>query len=192
MAERISPVSEPYEPGTAQVLERMMPPGQPPIALFTTWARNPGLLRAVQGLGSYQLTRALSLSVRDREIVIDRTCARCGCEYEWGVHVAVFAGRANLDSDQIRSLTSGSGTDACWTSSRDRVLIDVVDALCDRHDIDDRLWDRMAAELPPAQVLDVIAVCGWYHAVCFTARAARLQPEPGTPRLADYPAQGRC
>ncbi len=101
--------------------------------------------------------------------------------------MAVFAGRANLDTEQIRSLTSGASTDACWTSARDRVLVDVVDALCDDRDIDDRLWDRTAAELPPAQILDVIALCGWYHAVCFTARAARLQPERGAPRFADFP-----
>jgi hypothetical protein len=28
------------------------------------------------------------VSLRHREIVIDRTCARCGCDYERGVHVA--------------------------------------------------------------------------------------------------------
>jgi len=183
--ERISPAPEPVESATAEVLRRMMPPGVPPIALFMTWARNPALLEAAYGLGSYQLSRALSLSMRDREIVIDRTCARCGCEYEWGVHIAYFASRANLDAGQIQSLACGSSTDACWTSSRDRLLTDIVDSLCDRHDIDDRLWQRAGEELSHVQLLDVIALCGWYHAVCFTARAARLRPEPGTPRLAD-------
>jgi hypothetical protein len=33
------------------------------------------------------------LSLRQREIVIDRTTARLGCAYEWGVHVASPAGR---------------------------------------------------------------------------------------------------
>jgi hypothetical protein len=35
---------------------------------------------AMSGWGSYELSRRLSLSLRDREIVIDRTCARCRCE----------------------------------------------------------------------------------------------------------------
>ncbi|HEV7760231.1 MAG TPA: hypothetical protein VGO78_14620 [Acidimicrobiales bacterium] len=37
--------------------------------------------------------------MRDREIVIDRTCARCGCQYEWGVHVAFFGDRAPRFAD---------------------------------------------------------------------------------------------
>ena len=37
------------------------------------------------------------LSLREREIVIDRTCALTGCEYEWGVHVALFAKAAAAD-----------------------------------------------------------------------------------------------
>src|SRR4051812_29406070 len=36
------------------------------------------------------------LSLREREIVIDRTCALNGCEYEWGVHVATFSDAAHL------------------------------------------------------------------------------------------------
>lgn len=38
---------------------------------------------------------------REREIVIDRTCARCGCEYEWGVHVAAFGSAVGLTPDQL-------------------------------------------------------------------------------------------
>ena len=40
---------------------------------------------AMSGSGGYELSKRLSLPLRDREIVIGRTCARCGCEYEWGV-----------------------------------------------------------------------------------------------------------
>jgi alkylhydroperoxidase family enzyme len=184
MSARISPVEEPYDPDTAALLGRMGPPGVPPIALFTTWARNPGLAQAVHGLGSYQLSRQLSVGVRDREIVIARTCARCGCAYEWGTHIAFFAERAQLETGQIQSLSGGSSKDACWTSERDRILVDIVDALCERHDLDDSLWNRAAAIFSDAQLLDILALCGWYHAVSFTARATRLRQEPGTPDLA--------
>jgi alkylhydroperoxidase family enzyme len=43
------------------------------------------------------------LSLREREIVIDRTCALTGCEYEWGVHVATFADAAHLTAEQVRA-----------------------------------------------------------------------------------------
>src|SRR5215475_7776270 len=120
---RISPIEPPYEPAVDEQLRSMMPEGVEPIALFRTFVRNLPMTTAMSGWGGYELSRQLSLSLRDREIVIDRTCARCGCEYEWGVHVAYFARRAHLSSAQVASLTSGGPADACWTSGRDRLLI---------------------------------------------------------------------
>jgi hypothetical protein len=46
---------------------------------------------AMRQWGGYELSRQLSLSMRQREIVINRVTALCGCEYEWGVHIAFFA-----------------------------------------------------------------------------------------------------
>ena len=89
-----------------------MPPGVPPLTLFTTLARVPRI---------YERFRAGSLldrgpvSLRHREIVIDRTCARCGSSYEWGVHVAFFAQRVALTAEQIRATQHGSGDDPVWS-----------------------------------------------------------------------------
>ena len=79
-----------------------MPPGVPPILLFRTFVKNLAMAEAMGTWGSYELSKRLSLSMRDREIVIDRTCARCRCEYEWGVHVAFFANRVGLNSEPGR------------------------------------------------------------------------------------------
>ncbi|MEY9862906.1 alkylhydroperoxidase family enzyme [Catenulispora sp. GAS73] len=186
MATRIPPLTAPYPDPAAAILRRMMPGDEEPIALFRTFAHHLPLSEALNGWGAYQLSRKLSLSLRDREIVIDRTCARCGCEYEWGVHVARFAVRADLTDAQISSLTHGSSTDACWTDERDRLLIDTADALHDANDIDDALWTRLDAEFSHEQLLDLLMLCGWYHAISFTARATRLAPEPGAPRFAGF------
>ncbi|MFC4907033.1 carboxymuconolactone decarboxylase family protein [Actinomadura gamaensis] len=183
MATRIPPLSAPYPEQAAAVLRRMMPGGEEPIALFRTYARNVPLAEALHGWGSYQLSRRLSLGLRDREILIDRTCARCGCEYEWGVHIARFAGRAALTSQQISSLTHGSSADPCWTDERDRLLLDAADALHDDRDIGDALWARLSGHFGPEQILDLLMLCGWYHAISITARATRLAPEPGAPRF---------
>jgi alkylhydroperoxidase family enzyme len=123
--------------------------------------------------------------MREREMVILRTCARCGCEYEWGVHVMVFADRAGLTRDQVRSLTHGQAGDPCWTTGRDRVLIRVVDALHDTGDVDDDLWSTAREVLDEPQMLDLLMLCGWYHAISFAGRAARVEPEAGAPRFAD-------
>jgi alkylhydroperoxidase family enzyme len=180
---RIPPLEAPFEPETEAALTRMMPAGVPPIALFRTFAHNLAMTKAMHTWGSYELSKELSLSLRDREIVIDRTCARCGCEYEWGVHVAWFAERAALDDAQIASLAHGSADDPCWTSERDRLLIRAVDALHDSCDVPGRLWAELTAELDREQLLDLTMLCGWYHAISFTAVAARIPVEAGAPRF---------
>lgn len=183
---RIAPVNPPYEPEVGERLTAMMPPGVPPILLFRTFARNLPMASAMGGWGGYELSRDLSLTMRDREIVIDRTCARCRCEYEWGVHVAFFAERVGLDRAQVISLTHGSSDDPCWIDARDRLLIAVVDSLHDRADVDDDLYQRMGAHLDEKEILDLLMLCGWYHAISFTATAARVALEDGAPRFADY------
>ena len=178
---RIAPVVPPYEPAVEAQLRSMMPPGVPPIALFRTFVRNPTMAAAMHPWGRHELSRELSVGLREREIVIDRTCARCGCEYEWGVHVAFFALRAGLDAAQVRSLTHGRPEDPCWESRRDRLLIGMVDELHETSDVSDEAWAGLCAEFDEVQLLDLLLLCGWYHAISFTARAARVELEDGAP-----------
>ena len=182
---RISPLEPPYDPSVAAQLTAMMPADAtvPPIALFRTFVRNLPMTQAMTTWGSYELGRSLSLSLREREIVIDRTCARCGCEYEWGVHVAFFATRAGIDHAQIASLTYGSADDASWTDDRDRLLIRAVDSLHDENDIPDELWGALSAFFSEEDLLDLILLCGWYHAISFVARTVRVPLEAGAPRF---------
>ncbi len=185
---RIAPLEAPYDPDVDAQLSAMMPAGIPPIALFRTFVRNMPMTRAMHPWGAYELGRALSLSLRDREIVIDRTCARCHCEYEWGVHVAFFAERVGLDQHQIASLTAGSADDACWTEERDRLLIRAVDALHDDSDIPDSLWQALRAVFSEANLVDLPVLTGWYHAISFAARALRVPREDWAPTFASVTA----
>jgi len=182
---RLSPLEPPYEPEVEARLSAMMPPGTPPIGLFRTFVKNMPMAAAMDGWGRYELSKRLSLSLRDREIVIDRTTARCGCEYEWGVHVAFFAERTGLTPGQLTSLTYGDARDPCWEHERDRLLIEAADALHDTADVDGGLWPRLAAEFTETQLLDLFLLCGWYHAISFAANAARVPLEPAAPRFAD-------
>jgi alkylhydroperoxidase family enzyme len=191
-AARVAPVEPPFEPEVDLILRSMMPEGVAPIGLFRTFARNVPMTSAMRTWGRYELSPALSLTLRDREIVIDRTCARCACEYEWGVHVAYFAERATLTATQVDSLAHGTSDDACWTDERDRVLIDAVDALHDDATIDDDLWRRVAAVLTEPEIIDLLLLCGWYHAIAFAANALRVEPEEWAPRLHDGEATSRA
>lgn len=182
---RIEPLQPPYELTTAALLQEMMPPGQPPIGLFRTFVRNPAMTEAMRGWGGYELSHRLSLSMRERELVIDRTTARCRCEYEWGVHIAFFADRIGLTADQLRSVTHGSPHDGCWLERRERLLLQLVDALHDHADIDDELWAGLDRHFDAAEILDATMLCGWYHAISYAANTARVQREPGAPAFVD-------
>jgi alkylhydroperoxidase family enzyme len=183
---RLIPLEAPFEPEAARQLERMMPPGVPPIGLFRLFARNPPMAGAVHHWGRYTLGREFALGRREREIVIDRTCARTGCEYEWGVHVTMFAERVGLTTEQVRSLTQGGPLDSCWDDESERLLIEATDMLHDTNDVDDELWARLAQHFDQQQLTDLLLLTGWYHAISYVARAGRLALEPGAPRFADF------
>ena len=182
---RIKPLEPPFEAETGEILAAMMPAGVPPIALFRTFARNLPMAKAMRRWGSYELSKELSLTMRQREIVIDRVTAVCGCEYEWGVHVAFFAERVGLTPEQVMSLTHGHSTDACWTDGSERALIEFVDALHNSADVADDQWARLSRHLGDDQLLDVCLLTGWYHAISFVANAARVPLEAGAPRFDD-------
>jgi alkylhydroperoxidase family enzyme len=187
---RVTPLTPPYEPEVHDTLSSMMPAGVAPIGLFRTFAKNLRMTQAMRTWGRYELSAELSLTLRDREVVIDRTCARCSCEYEWGVHIAYFAERAQLTPAQIVSLTHGTANDGCWTDERDRVLIEAVDALHDHASIPDELWDRVVVEFTEPQIIDLTMLCGWYHAIAYTANALGVAPEDWAPRFDDHVAVG--
>lgn len=182
---RIAPLEAPFVPEVADRLAAMMPPGVPPIGLFRTLAHHPELTAAMTGWGRYELGPRLSLTMREREIVILRTCARSRCEYEWGVHVQFFADRVGLTAAQVSSLTHGAPDDPCWAVAREQILIRTADALCDTGDVDDELWAAASDRLDQPQLLDLLMLCGWYRAISGTARTLRIAPEPGAPRFAD-------
>jgi alkylhydroperoxidase family enzyme len=172
---RLAPVEPPYDPETAAALE----PLGPPLALFRLFARRPDRARAIHGWGAYYLSKRAALTLRHRELVIDRTTARCGADYEWGVHVDLFAGKVGLDPDQVRSLATGTPADPCWTDAGDRAVLHAVDALVDHHDLDDATWAELVGAVGEEGALDLLLVCGWYHAISFAARVTRLPAEPG-------------
>ena len=84
---RIAPLKPPYAPEINEQFDRIMR-GAPPLMLFRVMA---GHERAWGKFRAGSLLDRGPLSLREREIVIDRTCALNKCEYEWGVHVTAFA-----------------------------------------------------------------------------------------------------
>src|SRR5690348_7983869 len=109
---RIAPACPPYEPAIADALQRIMPPGIEPLLLFRTMAKSPRVFARMFAGG---LLDKGPLSLRQREIVIDRTTARLGCEYEWGVHIALFGERVGIAEPEIAAIVHGPANAACWS-----------------------------------------------------------------------------
>src|SRR5260221_2340334 len=110
---RITPTEPPYAPTIAEALERIMPPGMEPLVLFRTMARSPRVFTKMFAGG---LLDKGPLSLRQREIVIDRTTARLGAEYEWGVHIALFAEKVGFGTTEIAATVHGPADAACWSA----------------------------------------------------------------------------
>jgi alkylhydroperoxidase family enzyme len=178
----IDPLTPPYDDAAAAALHALQASGDP-LALFRVLARKPDRATAIHEWGRYYLSRRLSMSLHHRELVIERTTARCGSSYEWGMHVVVFAGKAGLTPEQARSTATGTPDDACWTDPADRAVLRAVDALVDRHDLDDAEWDALVDAVGEEGAVDLLMLCGWYHSISFVTRVLRLPQEPDTPTL---------
>src|SRR6195256_3825636 len=144
---RLAPLAPPYAPEIQAQFDRIMR-GAPPLVLFRVMA---GHARAWEKFRAGGLLDRGPLSLREREIVIDRTCARTGCEYEWGVHVTTFAAAAHLTKEQGRPTVRGAATDGCW-SEAEQVLIAAVDALHDRATLSDAEFAVLSAHYDEAKI----------------------------------------
>jgi len=186
---RIEPLSPPYTPEQEARIGAYMRRNAkvPPLAIFRTYARHPALQDAVKPLGRFHLVsepgRSVSITLRAREIVIDRVCARCRCEYEWGVHIASFARAAGLTREQVRATASGDANDLAWSEEQDRLLIRLVDELHDTAAVSDALWRDLAVHWSETQLLELLILAGWYHAVSYLANGVRMELEPWAPRF---------
>src|SRR3954451_22186274 len=112
---RIAPIEPPYAREIPAQFGRIMR-GAAPLIPFRVLAGN---ARAWEKFRAGSLLDRGPLSLSEREIIIDRTCALTGCEYEWGVHVTIFADAAHLTTEQVRATVLG-GADASWWSESER------------------------------------------------------------------------
>jgi alkylhydroperoxidase family enzyme len=170
---RMAPAAPPYAAEVQARLDALMPPGVTPLLLFRVLARDRRLFDRFMGGG---LLDQGHLTLRQREIVIHRVTARCGAEYEWGVHAAIFAKRAGLDAAQLRSTVHGGPGDACWTPA-DALLIGFCDALHAACTLDEALWTELSAAFSAEAILELLLLAGFYRTVSYLTNALHLPPE---------------
>jgi alkylhydroperoxidase family enzyme len=177
-AARIAPLQPPYPAEIQQQFDRVMH-GAPPLVLFRVMA---GHARAWEKFRAGSLLDRGPLTLREREIVIDRTCARNACEYEWGVHVATFAEAARLTGEQVRATVLGDAGASCW-SAAEQALIAAVDALHERATLSDAEFMALSAHYEDAKILEIIQLCGFYRTVSYLANTLALPLEQKAARF---------
>jgi alkylhydroperoxidase family enzyme len=133
-------------------------------------------------LGAGILGPHSSIDPHERELVIDRTCARCGCEYEWGVHVTAYGTVVGLSQEHLQKTVTADAQDTVWTE-REQTLLALVDELHETSTISDELWERLVVGWNTSQIIELIVTVGWYHIISFVANAAHIEHEPWAVRF---------
>ncbi len=184
---RIPPLEPPYAPEIAAALAKMMPAGSPvePLKLFRTLAHNVRIGDRFRVLGTGILSKG-SVDPADREIVIHRTTARCGSEYEWGVHVTFFARPLGLTDAQLAAIVHGGPDDPAFTE-RQALLVRMSDELHERATVSDALWGELAKRWTPAQLIELVVTAGFYHLVSYVTNAAGVEREEWAERFPPPP-----
>src|SRR5215472_13892727 len=102
MTARVASIEPPYAPELQAIFDRMMPPGIPPLTLFTTLASDRRLFD--------QRRRAI-----DNDFALMQGKMSFVKEATFAEAFAFFADRAGLNEAQRHSLVQGNGNDSCWS-----------------------------------------------------------------------------
>lgn len=174
MTNSLSPLEPPFSDAIATALSKYPKQDGYLLALFRTFANSERFLkRGVPNL----LDRQSPLDLRIREIVILRVTANRNCEYEWGVHVAIFAKAARFSDDQVKATRLGRADDPIWTEDEQN-LIQAVDELCADGNLSDATHSTFQMRWSQEEQLEILALCGAYSTISFVANVAQLANEP--------------
>ncbi|AXQ28871.1 carboxymuconolactone decarboxylase family protein [Solimonas sp. K1W22B-7] len=176
---RIEALPLPLAPELESALKELMR-GAPPLLIFRTVAHNPRVLARM--LAGGLLDRG-SIPLRLRELIILRTTALCGAEYEWGVHAAIYGGKAQLGREELQASVHGAADAPAW-NREERLVLQLADALHHRCDVDEVLWAELRSAFAEDQLIELTMLAGLYHAVSFLVNVTRVPHEafaPGFP-----------
>jgi 4-carboxymuconolactone decarboxylase len=181
MTSRLQPVEPPFTAEVERLLAKLMPPdsGHEPLLLFRVLALNTDLASRTHPMASGLLVKGL-LPDRDREVLISRTTARAGAEYEWGVHAVFFGDTVGLDRPTLGKLAGGPGPDL---AEDDLLLVTAADELHDTATLSETTWRSLRSRYDDAQVIEVILLVGWYRTLSTLINATELPLEEWAARF---------
>jgi alkylhydroperoxidase family enzyme len=165
-----------------QVLGSRAARGDETAHVWSTCLRNVELCRNWMGFTDYILSDRLSLTTRDRELIILRVGYLSRSDYEWAVHAGVGL-RAGLTKEELTRITEGP--DAAGWNPADATLLRAVDELHKDQHISDGTWARLRERFDEKQLMDIIFTAGQYTLVSMYLNSTGVQlprNQTGIPR----------
>ena len=144
--------------------------------VFQTCLRNVELCRNWMTFTNYILSERISITTRDRELLILRTGYLCRSDYEWAAHAALGL-RIGLTKEELTRITRGP--DAAGWSPADAILLRAADELHRDQHITDATWARLRERFDERQMMDIIFTVGQYTMVSMFLNSAGVQLETG-------------
>lgn len=175
----------PYDELTLKSLRNAAFTGLSPRNLRLSMAHHPVLAAKFQALAHSVLFEA-EAPMRPKEIAIMRTTALTGAEYPWGMHVAIYGARCELDEAAVNDLALAESwrtlSDPRW-SDEDRLVIRMADELHADANVSDETWARLNATWPVHQVIELVFASGVYHLASYFINTAAVPLEDGQARF---------
>lgn len=177
--QRIPQIEKPFSDEVQESFDIIMPKGSNPLKIFTTVANNPRVLnRMVKG----GLLDKGSVSIAQRELAILRTCGLCKAEYEWGVHVAIFAKKAGFTDQQVSNTYSETIDHSIWNEEQ-LLILKLCDELHENSNISEQLWTQLKETFADEQLIELTMLAGLYHAVSYLVNGFNVELEEFAPRF---------
>jgi alkylhydroperoxidase family enzyme len=180
-SERLPLRQPPYDDEVAKTIGNTAFTGLSPQNLRLALAHQPRMAAAFQAMAHQVLFKA-ALPEREREIAIIRTGALTRSEYEWGMHVSIYADKCGLSPQQITELTNGQLSAALWTD-KERLIVQMVNELHHHSTVSDATWKGMSAHWEAPQIIELILSSGFYHMAAFFLNSVGVPLEDGSERF---------
>lgn len=142
--------------------------------VYTTLANHADLFGSLGPLIAHFFNGS-SLDDRSRELIIIRSCYRDRGEYPYRQHVAIGR-QAGLPENSIAAACANLPELADPVES---ALVGLVDQLHDTNTVSDECWRDVTAHFTIRQVLDAVALAGFYGLISFILNSSGTQLEAG-------------
>ena len=172
-----------YTPHIGAMLAKWMSgiPDRETLKIFRTFPVHEDLAPRTGVLGAALLSHP-RVTPREREIVIHRMTARCGAEYEWGVHTTLLGRPLGFTDEQMWALARGDAFNPLW-DQRERLLIRLADDIYCTTNLSAALWDELVKHWKNDQQVELVITAGWYRTVSLLVNVSGVELEEWAERF---------